>query len=424
MKKNLIISLATLSLVAITATSCNKEVEEQEKEDPNYTVLCDFEKGYENLNTAMLINYFGKISKNTNLKYVKSGKGSALLQPTGVAGIKVNPLMYFPLASNQYNFNKSNIANYDKVEFSMYNNTDKEVEAEVGFVADVVSVHKVEKSKLSSLTLKPRQWNDFSFEIDHAYFNLFFNIEEAPGLYFEFENANVYNPAFAPNIYLDDVRFYNAKIPHTIKDDFILKENEICDFEEDFQKYFISCANYTPDALKFDIVSEVDGVKPTSGDKFLCITVSAGGDYWADWSSAFLNEQYMRKTKLRELELEEEASLYRFEYDLRFIGTESLEANRVVTRFCTRGMTKSTIIVPCIDESKPLESENMCAPMNEWVTMGFQLTKEYAWAGDQTLCIDTNYTGVNTGRFEFSIGNICKEYKVLIDNIRLTPIAE
>ncbi|MCQ2742080.1 MAG: hypothetical protein MJ239_02115 [Bacilli bacterium] len=416
MKFSKFLMMGFLPLFALTG--CNNTPSENKDE----TMFLSFEEGYNDLNSAVLINYFGKASLNTVPEFVKEGKCSALLQPTGVYGVNRKPLIYFPLSSNLYNFNKGDITKYDSVSFAIYNASDRKIEGATGFVSDVVSVYKVGTTKIGEMTLLPRQWNEFTFTIDHAYCNLFFNIQEAPGLYFEFENMNVKDPSFAPSLYLDAVSFKNAATPHVIHDDFVLEENEICDFEKDFQQYFLACNNYFEDALKFKITDDVDGIKASHGKKFLCIDVKAGSVAWADWSSTFLTERYMSRTKIASLDLEEEASQYRFEYDIRFVGTPNSDNNRVVTRFMTRGETKSTLVVPCIDESKPLDQENIVAPENEWCTMGFTFCKNYTFAG-QNYCLDTNFTGVNTGKMEFSIGDLEYDYKILIDNIKLVKIA-
>lgn len=421
MKNTKILLAGILPLFTLITVSCGGNG----GGDANETVLCSFENGYQDFNTAILINDFGRLSPNYVTKYVKTGKGSALLEPVGTIGTKAKPLVYFPMASNIYDFNKSNIKLYDSVAFSMYNASDKDITGAVGFIASVTSIYKVDTTKVSEFTLKAGQWNDFTLTIDHAHCNLFFNIEETPGLYFEFENQNVSDPAFAPKIYLDDVKFINAKEPHIIQDDFILDENEICDFEKDFQKYFLSCSNVFEDALTFSILEDFEGIKASQGKKFLCIDVKARGAIWENWSSVFLTELYMTKTQLSKIDLPEEAEQYRFVYDVCFVGSEdSAGQNRVVTRFYNRGMSKTTITVPCFDETKPLDPENIvCPETRKWYSLGFTFCKDYEFAGS-TLNVDTNYTGVNTGRFEFSIGNLEKDYKILIDNIRLEKIAK
>lgn len=418
MKKSFIL-LASLFAIGCLA-GCG---EEEKKDSTEYTIVADFEHYAPDFESMMLINEFGKVYENSNKKYVHGGDKSALLKVAGsVLYPSTKPLVYFPLSSNRFEFNKSNIKKYDSVNFFIYNDSDKDINIEVGFVGEVISYSSVDTSKIGQVVAKANSWNEFNLTIDHSHLNLFFNLEETPGLYFGFENNQLVSADLAPDIYLDDVRFVNSKAPHEITEEFILKENEICDFERDFQQYFVSVENSVSDQLNIKVVDDVDGVKASSGNKFLCIDVSKedGFGHWTNWSSAFLTEYYMRKTNMMNIITEEDAKTYRFCFDVLFhkVSEADYAETRVVTRFWSRNQVSNRICVPCVDEN----TDDICAGIDKWTTMGFQFCKDYV-LDFGSYNIDLNYTGINTGRFEFSVGSLSYDYQIFIDNVRLEKIA-
>ena len=134
------ISLALASLLAlITTASCTipssssspsseTTVATMSKVENDYRVeICNFEQWRPDFSLIKVQENFGKVSRNSDPNYVKSGKYSAKLQPVGGVYIYRKPVVYFPFFSETYNFNYQDFTNVDYIQFWMYNDQEKEM---------------------------------------------------------------------------------------------------------------------------------------------------------------------------------------------------------------------------------------------------------------------------------------------------------
>lgn len=405
-RQPLALIIAALSLVTLVGCGSNSD-----SDNSNSTYIADFENWGPDFQTIKLSFAFGKIERNDVKKFVKKGKYSAKVQPQGDPDFSEKPFFYFPLRSKEYEYDKSNLKNYLSYSFSFYNDGDEDIKVNSGFIAKVKTVYQVDFASGNEYTLKAHQWNDFTYDIDLSVLNMFFNIEEAPGIYFEFEKSPYKDISFVPNLYLDELYFTKSDGEQEIEDIFDLDENEICDFEKDFQKNFLRLNNVFNSHLSFDITSSnSDGdILPTSGNNMLHIHSNAGpGSRWVNWSHLVIDEQYMQKTDLANLPIKEvENQQWAFTYDFT---VENIERESVVPTFFNTGRANEKYIGGLFADEKVWKH----------VEIIFNMPYQYL---DTETTIGIGYV-LNIGQFDFSIPDEPNEYDIYIDNIRLVKVAQ
>ena len=405
MKKSCFL-LALVSL--LTLSGCAKE----NQQEPTYDVVANFESWHPDFSTITLSFGFGRIERNDTSKFVNNGTYSALVQPQGDPSRKeIPPTFYFQLRSKTHNFNKGNLKKYEKMTCSWYNDMDFDIPLKIGFVTEIETVYNIKKSAATTYVLKANSWNHIEYDIDINILNMYFNVEEAPGLYFQFEHQDVLDISFAPRLYVDDVLFHHAEALREVEQSIQLKENEICDFEDEKQKIFISSRQISDHTLTFDIVEEDGEVKPTSGNKMLKITSSANQS-WVNWTHLVFAENYMKNTAMGSLNLEEvENQMWAFCYDIRVDGLQDKADQFIAPTFFTTGVRDEVYI----------GGMERRAEEDKWKTVQLIFNKEYVYDNGVKATIGMDYL-TRVGEFHFSIPDETYEYTVYIDNIRLEKV--
>ena len=400
MKK--ILPLLLTAIVLPGLASCNNN---QKQKESKVEMIADFEQWGPDFQTIRITYGFGRIEQNEDKKFVKSGDYSALVRPLGDKTARFLPTFYFPLRSRTFDFNKGDLTKYSSMFCSVYNDNDFDMPVTVGFITEFETYYNVRKASGETFNLPANSWTEIEYKIDIDFLSMYFNVEEAPALYFEFEKQDVYDASFAPRLYFDDIYFTFADEIRKPIDTFILKENEICDFEEDFQKSFFSVTNVKKDHLSFDITEEVDGVKPTSGNKMLHIHSSASNVRWVNWSHFIISEVYMKQTAMAKLSIEEfEKQQWAFCYD---VMVKNIESEQIVPSFYM------------VKNSNEAYIGGLRGYETGWTTHEIVFNKEYpVGPGNQPVTIDAGYI-LRIGQFHFSIPDEMQEYDIYIDNIRL-----
>ncbi len=395
-------SLLFAPIVISTLVSCGNKAK---VEEPKVEMIADFEQWAPDFQTIRITYGFGTIDRNEDKKFVKSGDYSALVRPLGDKTARFNPTFYFPLRSRTFDFNKGDLTKYSSVICSVYNDNEFEVPVKVGFIAEFETYYNVKKAGGETFNLPANSWTEIEYKIDINFLNVYFNVEEAPALYFEFEKQGVYDASFAPRLYFDDIYFTLSEEKRKPIDAFVLKENEICDFEEDFQQSFFALRNAKNDHLSFDITEEVSGVKPTSGNKMLHIHSNASNTRWVNWSHFVISEVYMQQTAMAKISVEEaENQQWAFCYD---VMVKNIEEEQIVPTFFVR----RDINEAYIGGLRGYESG--------WTTHEIVFNKEYPIGpGNRPVKIDIGYI-LMVGQFHFSIPDELQDYDIYIDNIRL-----
>ncbi len=279
-----ILSISTISLVGCNGG--NNTDSQQPEEESNVISLANFEQWGPDFQLMRLFNNFGKVTRNSDKQYVFEGEYSAKLQPIGEYINKSAPTIYFTTTSDLFEFDYKDFTYYDEVVAHVYNATDETQEMTIGCVSAVGALRQISTAPGQKVTLLPNQWTRVDYWLDLDLLNLSADVTDICGVYFQFENAGVLDVEDGPTFYLDDIRLVKSYEQRTINDLMQLDENEICDFEKDYQKFVAQAELAGTESTTFSlkVVKTADyGIEATSGEKaLLCIrhpAESAGAKY-------------------------------------------------------------------------------------------------------------------------------------------------
>ena len=346
----------TLSLCLLACLSvffgCNKKEgdrsseEEGVKFNSEYRIeLLNFENWYPDFSLIKILENFGKVSRNENLDYVKTGKYSAKIQPIGGFNKFSNPTMFFPLESSYYEFNYTDFTYMDHIDFWVYNGNAQDKVISVGLVKSISSarVPTISAMPASNYVLKANSWNLVSYYVDFDVMNITQNItvsqiSNIKGIYIEFEHSVSKSTQLAPEYYIDDMNLYFKKNANTLKNvseivSFNYNKNqqvyELCDFEKLYQSNVFSYIYQNVKCIpKLSVVNaddeNIDGFQATSGSKVLKIEMPADpdGDKWGELVlsdkvvRAFYNQFVIDYDTLQPKIPVEEWKNYRLAYDV------------------------------------------------------------------------------------------------------------
>lgn len=322
MKKILSLILALVTcFTAFAFVGCTPA---EQNPTSNEIVIADFEKFEPDFQLIRLMNRFGAVSVNEDAQYVKSGKYSAKLQPTGSYSQNAKPFMYFPLTSERFNYNYSDMTTYDYVQMWVYNAQDTNKNMEIGVVGQINSVDSVEKATDTIVDLKPG-WNRVIYFPNYDMIGLAGDPNNIPGLFLGFDHTHTRDIEEAPVFYIDDVIIKKAATPHEVKDVIQLDPGEIINFEKDYQRYVITLdvANEkcTPD---YGIVNSSEvGIQATSGNSMLKLVTKPGDVFHASWPMFVIPQKVVRESGYMNIP-EEDWDKYQICFDV-YAETASLD---------------------------------------------------------------------------------------------------
>ena len=292
MKKILNVLLAGILGISAMAFGVGCQTKPQAEEqsatgNANEVVVANFEQWAPDFQLITLHNYFGKISRNEDARYVKSGKYSARLQPVGGVVSKSQPVAVIPLSSAGFDFSYSDLTEYEEVYAYMYNASDKAVDVTIGFSSGR-SANAVSTLAGETVTLPAGEWKRVSYLFDIDMVSLQGDVTDMVGIYFMFNNSGVIYPDDAPSIYVDDLTLVKAATKRNPTDVIVLDKtqpgnanyiSELIDFEKPYQKYVLSAerSGTEEETFSMSIVNASDyNVQATSGKKVLRILKHAG----------------------------------------------------------------------------------------------------------------------------------------------------
>ncbi len=330
MKKILNILLAgMLGMSAIAFGGCNTELQSNEQNgtsNANEIVLANFEQWAPDFQLISLHNKFGKISRNEDVKYVKSGKYSAKLQPVGALVGETRPVAVIPLSSPGFEFSYRDVTEYEEVYAYMYNASDKDLNVTIGF-----SSGRSEKAVATlageTINLPAGRWKRVSYLFDITMLSLQADVSDLVGIYFMFEDSGVVYPDEAPSIYLDDLTLVKAETKRNPDDVVVLDKSqpgnanfisELLDFEKPYQKYV-----YVPErggseeeTFEASIVNASEyNVEATSGKKVLRVLKHAGTAASTPTNNIILPETLFKKAGMQNIpEAEWDSTYICFDY--------------------------------------------------------------------------------------------------------------
>lgn len=321
MKKLINILLALiLGLSTIAFGGCKTATQSGKKNDSEI-ILADFEQWAPDFQLISLHNKFGKITRNEDAKYVKSGKYSAKLQPVGGLVAKTKPLMFIPLSSNRFDFSYKDLTEYEEIYAYMYNASDKDLSVTIGF-ASGRSTNAVGALEGETINLPAGKWTRVSYYYDIDMVGLQADVTEIAGVYFMFENSGVTYPDDAPSIYLDDVTIVKTATKRNLSNVIVLEKSqsgnanfisELIDFEKPYQKYvcLTERSGIPEETFEMSIVNASDyNLEATSGKKVLRILKHAGSAASGATNNVIIPEVIFKKAGIQNIPENEWDSTY------------------------------------------------------------------------------------------------------------------
>lgn len=430
-KKLLACGLSVLTGLASfgTLAACKEPTDETATTD-NEIVLADFEKWGPDFQLLRLINNFGKVTRNEDKAFVKEGNYSAKLQPMGGYLTPSQPLLYLPTQSSEFEYNYTDFTQYERITAYMYNAEEKPLTATVGLVSAIGSPTTVSTTVGDTVYLASKEWTRIDYWLELDLLSLAADVTNIKGVYFQFTNAGVLYPDEAPTVYLDDVRLAKATEQRTVNDLVTLKENEICDFETDYQKYVMQAerAGTVNETFEMDVVKAADyGIEATSGENVLRLLrhpSSSSGN-----SRLMIPESVMKKSGLDKVSEADYKKTY-FCFDMRYgknarneyIGTQVTKSGGTGRTWTRRIVRKAGEYM--VNTNGQLIDRGVVgqwAPWNysvkpgttEWTTYKISLFEIAGWCGAEYVT-DPGYFGILIANY-----NGTQDSELFFDNFRL-----
>ena len=279
-KKKIVSCVLGISLLAgcfMTGCTGKEKPETSEIDKEEVVTLYDFEKGTANVR---MTEKFGKIDVNEIAEYVKEGKRSLVLSPSGE--FSTGQCAYFPFESSLLRFNYDDVTQMPEFTMDVYSTVDTAINVGLYFskTADNRSVYTTYELK--------EGWNTISYTVEYSLIRLQYDFEDCKGLYISFDGEKDEMPV----VYLDNLSFKKEQVTIENENLIVLKRTEkymeICDFENAYQNFaftYWNTANNTP-APEYEIVRAADyGITASSGEKVLRVKINASTNANQDsWS--------------------------------------------------------------------------------------------------------------------------------------------
>lgn len=303
-------SLIILALFIMTLSFSMVACKEKAPIDPDAALkqdvlLCDFEEWAPDFQTIRFMNGFGRVSKNEDKTYVKSGNFSARLDPLGWYSSGSLPLIFFPTRSETFGFDYADFSYVDYITAEVFNANSEEKTINMGLVSNVTNINSITRINDQEVTLKPG-WNSVFFQVDPSIVAITGNITSVEGIYFLFENAQSINPTDdTPKYYVDDIKIIKKQDKSPSEFSFTLDQNEIADFEKNYQKYCVG-SEY-PAEISVVNASEY-GLQAPSGKKVLRVNfLGTGTNYWRYFQ---IDKKLIQATVIKGMSLDQAKNAY------------------------------------------------------------------------------------------------------------------
>lgn len=229
MKKLLGLVLAAFSVFALAG--CGTTPVEEQPKDKGYEVLNDFEDYGECIEPLVLLNSFGKVSENTDKKYVYEGDKSLKIVPEGCIEEGVySPILKQPFAIKKSGTDVRDISQFKMLTVQVYNTAAEQVNMnlELQFFGGY-------RTNPQSFKLNTG-WNTVIYSVDPQIVGISYDVSDCKALLFVFDAPQ--KDKAAPVLYLDEIRIFRTTDKYVPLDTSV-SENEICSFDKLYQEYVL-----------------------------------------------------------------------------------------------------------------------------------------------------------------------------------------
>ena len=282
MKKLLTLLLSGMLVLTCGAgfAACDTPADtEGDSMKPGEIVISDFEQWGPDFQLIRLSAYFGRVTRNRDAQYVKSGEYSAKVEALGGYSTGYEPILTVPLISAKFNYNYSDFRWYDRISCSVYSAQPDnfiKIGLQAGDGINSFGGTKVLERKY----MLEEGWNELTYEINPSLIALTEDPQFINGITFSFENADSRELEDAKIMYIDDIKLNRIAEQAPVVDLVQLKPYEICDFEDAWQSYIISWSGNSLITPDLEVVGRQENadriITPTSGNSMLHVHLRAG----------------------------------------------------------------------------------------------------------------------------------------------------
>ena len=198
--KVLACALAIICLTGFNA-GCRKKVVPPDGTDEKEIMMYNFEQWAPDFQLCRISNVFGRVSRNADPQFVKGGKYSAKVEPSGAGWA------YFPTYSDLFDFDYQDFTSIEFVRVDMYNAQGAGAVARVAIVTTITTVDAILKSNETRFTLQSG-WNTLDLDLGEGIMGGTGDLKSIKGVYFWFEVADA---SSAPVYYMDNIRLVPKK---------------------------------------------------------------------------------------------------------------------------------------------------------------------------------------------------------------------
>ena len=304
MRKTRIFAALALCLCFITPfLGCAEKPDSHETPENNVITIANFEQWQPDFGLMRVMPSFGKVSKNDDANFVKSGVSSAKIQPLGGKSDVKLPLMYFPTVSTRFGYDYSDFSKVESVDMWMYNAESKEMRVTVGLLASILNAMEVETMRGETFTLAPGEWTRVRYYPAREVLSITGDLTEVPGIYLEFENQNARELKDAPTLYLDDVTVTKNPNLEEVGSIMTFKDGSVLDFESTWQKYAVYAkADSAKCKADVEVVKTADyGITGLQGDYALRVVTHKGDLFEGSYPAIVIPEKIMQACGMKDV---------------------------------------------------------------------------------------------------------------------------
>ena len=417
MKKLLSILLALLTCLSFCGLMGG--CQEEQSENSNVVLLNGFEHFERDIQQIKLLNGFGRVEKNKDLNFVKSGEQSIKIIPKGYNFANVPPYIVIPTSVLRYDVNFGDFSKVSSFSMWMYNTEERPIEVGIGLLAGPVTTSQWYAASVNVpgeyFELKTG-WNRLTYDILPAYLetNSQFKTSAVYGIYIECPYTKTFSLADCPVLYVDDVKLHYGEISDKPLEFncYTNQQNEevweIADFESSYESAFFSIRKtgstnpvYSKPTVKV-VQQTKHGVNANYGTGLLEMTLRAGtGDY--GWPTITMDANVLKAAFANVgADLLENPQNYFFEFDL-YNCQDFTRSGVTIFMYGKDGETASGY------------SRGVTADPLSWTT--FSLSMDYLQSNDADYL--TNPGNINLMGSQFATAENTNDRFVLFDNFRI-----
>ena len=284
MKKILSIVLSAMMLFPIVACkgddqNSQEQQSSQETTLPKGVVLVnDFENNDE-FNLLRLFGVLGKVTKNTDENFVRSGSASAKVVVDSNPYKEAAPYIEQAFELKKRDLDLRNFSNALAVSMDVYNATG--ADSRIGFQLAYKSGNGTRKN----ITLRPG-WNTVSMNIKREYIPQYTDSNDVTAPFVESLKIMFDRPQEDATFYLDNLRLYQTEkgfSPIVMS----LKEDEICSFDSEWQVELLEPEGRSGLLPSYSCVSDVTATGSGSSAR---IEAPGSSSNLGSWPGVFLNK--------------------------------------------------------------------------------------------------------------------------------------